>query len=39
MAADAEWRFKRAVYDTKFGRAEVAKLRTPAIRSWGEGSG
>lgn len=36
-AADAEWRFKNAVYDTKLGRTELTKLRTPAIKEWRDG--
>jgi hypothetical protein len=36
---DAEWRFKKSIYDTPFGRAEVTKLRTPAIKKWREGLG
>jgi site-specific recombinase XerD len=38
-ADDAEWRFKRAVYDTTFGRTELARLRATAIRNWREGLG
>lgn len=36
---DAEWRFKKSVYDTTFGRTELVKLRTPAIKKWREGLG
>lgn len=35
-AADAEWRFKNAVYDTKLGRTELTKLRTHALKEWRE---
>jgi site-specific recombinase XerD len=36
-AADAEWRFKHTVYDTAFGRAELSKLHTRAIKEWRDG--
>jgi site-specific recombinase XerD len=36
-AADAEWRFKHAVYDTAFGRTELSKLRSREIKEWREG--
>jgi integrase len=35
-AADAEWRFDRAVYGTKFGSTPLTRLRTPAIKTWRE---
>jgi len=35
-AADAEWRFKHTVYDTAFGRTELTKLRSRAIKDWRE---
>jgi hypothetical protein len=38
-ADDAEWRFDNSVNETDFGRTEVAKLRTPAIKKWREGLG
>jgi integrase len=36
-AADAEWRFKRSVYGTKFGLTPLTRLRTPAIKAWRDG--
>lgn len=37
-AADAAWRFSR-VYDSAFGRTELTKLRSPAIKAWRESLG
>lgn len=36
-AYDAEWRFRRAVYETEFARIELARLRAPAIKAWRDG--
>ena len=33
---DSETRFERSVYDTPFGKIELAKLRTPAVKQWRE---
>ena len=38
-AADAKWRFTKYVYGTPFGRTELSKLHTPAIKRWREGLG
>jgi integrase len=38
-ADDAQWRFKNAVYDKPFGRTDLSKLRTPAIKTWRESLG
>jgi len=35
-ADDADWRFRSSVYDTPFGKIELAKLRTPAVKQWRE---
>jgi integrase len=33
-AADAEWRFKKTINGTAFGRTELTKLRTKNVKTW-----
>lgn len=37
-AHDAKKRFERTVYGTHFGRTDIRKLRTPAIKRWRDGT-